>query len=158
MMTTLNIIGVICLCILLLGLTLYVAALCFLWAMEALDKADALRRARSFKKGVFLLPLIALIAGCSTPVPKTAVAFEMGGQKFNYVNPKQAVVSNLVFEVQGTNGIVLKASIGSISSVNDPAVVDKAYAGQALVIKETFNGVNTFLQNAAALGAKTAAP
>ena len=93
-----------------------------------------------------LLPILALcLIGCSA-VPRTTFTATIGGQKFAYSNPKQAVASNIVCEVT-TNGVA-RMSIGSISSMNDPAVVDKSYAGQALVTKEFFTGFNTVLQSA----------
>jgi hypothetical protein len=106
---------------------------------------------------VLALAAMLAVTGCGlTPVPRTTFTATIGGQKFSYSNPKQATATNIVCEIS-TNGTA-RMSIGAISSVNDPAVVDKSYAGQALVTKEFFTGVNTMLQSAAALGAKTVVP
>jgi len=103
------------------------------------------------------LGLAVIFAGCGlTPVPRTTFKASIGGQEFAYSNPKQAIASNIVFEVVSTNGAKASMTIGSLSSVNDPAVVDKSYAGQAAVINALGTQFNNALQTGAALAGSAA--
>ena len=72
-------------------------------------------------------------------MPTTTIAIKFAGQSFEVTEPKQFALSNLVCEVR-SNGTAA-VTIGSVSAVNDPAVVDKSYAGQALVIRTTGEAV-----------------
>src|SRR5689334_17826762 len=98
------------------------------------------------------------LLGCINPVPRTTFRAVIGGQEFRYSNPKQATATNIVFKVVSTNGTEASMSIGALTSINDPAIVDKSYAGQALVLKTTFDGANQLINTAAAVAGKAAIP
>lgn len=110
-----------------------------------------------------VLGLAALAAGCSimNPVPQTKFRATIGGQQFSYSNPKQACATNIVMSVS-TNGTATM-TIGAITSVNDPVVVDKSYAGAAMLVNavgaQIQSNLNTAAQNAGtAAGAALKAP
>lgn len=72
-----------------------------------------------------------LLTGC-TGVPQTTVRFTIGNTQFKGTFPKQFTATNLVALVN-TNGVA-SFTVGSISAVNDPVVIDKAAAGQVAQI------------------------
>jgi len=104
-----------------------------------------------------LLLLIPLFAGCTmfAPVPKTTISGVVGGQKFSLTNPKNTSISNLLVEVF-TNGNA-RLSIGALSSTNDVGVIDKSFAGQALVIQKLSDAAHQALMDGAAIAGKGAA-
>lgn len=81
----------------------------------------------------------ALLTGCSGIVPSTKLSATVAGQKFTLTNPKNTSISGVICEVE-TNGTA-RLSISSLSSTNDSQVIDKSYAGQALVVKTVSDGV-----------------
>lgn len=93
---------------------------------------------------------VAVLAGCAMPVPSTRMVVKIGGTKFEWRCPKQFVGTNIVAEVS-TNGVA-RFAIGSVASINEPAVVKSSYAGQALVI-EKIDGLVQHSAEAAAKGA-----
>lgn len=105
-------------------------------------------------KTFIILGFVAALSGCGLlkPVPTTKISGEFNGHKWSYTNPKQACVTNLSIIVN-TNGEA-KFEIGSISSVNDPQVIDKAYAGQAAVINQLSAATHQAITDAIAAAKK----
>ena len=103
------------------------------------------------KKSILLsLISLSLFAGCSA-VPQSKIKFVIGNTKFDGYFPKQFVATNIVARVN-TNGIA-EFTVGYMESKNDPAVIDKAAAGQVAVINATSalisNGIQAGIQAAA---------
>lgn len=84
-----------------------------------------------------LIFFIFLFAGCSVfgpPVPTTSLSMTINGKTAKWSCPKQFDAQNIRFSVS-TNG-VCTLTVESVVSRNDPMVVDKAYAGQILLVKQ----------------------
>ena len=84
---------------------------------------------------VLLLPLI--LAGCTgVPANRISVNFKSGAVEITA--PKNTIVEGLTF-ARDTNATIT-VQIQRWQSTNDPAVISKAAAGQAQIIRE-WNGV-----------------
>jgi hypothetical protein len=90
------------------------------------------------------------VSGCSIlkpPVPTTKFDASIAGQRFTWSNPKNTCLTNIRMEVT-TNGTA-RLSIGSLSSVNDPATVSNAYSGEAMLVHEMGTQLNQAVQTGA---------
>ena len=92
------------------------------------------------KKILLLLPLVSLV-GCG--VPRTNLNASIGNTKFQWGCPKQFVATNIVALVN-SNGTA-SLTIGYVESKNDPAVIDKATAGDVARINALSSLVNSGL-------------
>lgn len=104
---------------------------------------------------------IAILCGCTSPVPSNHFKGAIGGVPFEFDTKKQTTAENIEFVVVSagafsTNYSTLK--IGKLSGQNDPQVISKSYAGQAAVTKEFFNGINEFASKVVEGGVKGASP
>ena len=107
--------------------------------------------------------LAAIPLSCMNPVPRNHFQGSVGGVPFTIDTRKQTALTNLEFVVMNmtTNSTNFsKLSIGSVTGVNDPVVIEKSYAGAAALtdahtrlVKE----LGTTLGAAAGTAAKTAA-
>jgi hypothetical protein len=73
---------------------------------------------------------------------------QIGKQTASWSCPKQFTATNIMFKVN-TNGVAT-LSVGSVSSQNDPMVVDKSYAGQILLVKQWGDSAQQLIQTGAA--------
>jgi hypothetical protein len=105
-----------------------------------------------------------LLCGCSmlqAPVPTTKFSAKFAGQTFEWENPKNTSMTNILMEVS-TNGTA-RLSIGAVTSANDAGVISNSYLGQAMVLHEAGVQMNQAFQNGAAaagavIGAAAKAP
>jgi len=100
--------------------------------------------------GILLALLLVVLAGCTvlSPVPTTKFKAKVAGQSFEWSNPKNTSMTNIVVEV-GTNGTA-RLSIGLVTSVNDPLVVSNAFSGEAALLHEVGAQLNQAFANGAA--------
>lgn len=104
--------------------------------------------AQSVLIGLTAAALSGCCAGCSsTPVPTTKLKATVSGQECQIENPKNTVISNLVFEVSTNH--TARLSIGSLSSVNDPQTISNAYNGAADLANAVGAQINQGVQNGA---------
>lgn len=102
-----------------------------------------------------LLCLALLATGCKTnPVPANTISIVTPRGKYNIGTPKNNNIEGFDASVD-TNGTV-SVKFDKWTSTNDPQVVDKAYAGQALVLKTSFDGLNQTLSKLVEGGVKGA--
>lgn len=101
--------------------------------------------------------------GCMNPVPSNHFSGNVGGVPFVIDTKKQTALTNLEFVVMSvtTNSTNFsKLSIGSVTGLNDPVVIDKSYAGAAALVDANSRFVKelgTTFGAAAGTAAKTAA-
>lgn len=100
---------------------------------------------------------VVFVSGCTSPVPSNKFSGTIGGVPFVFQGHKQTSVEDVTLEITSiskrggdadsfatcvTN--YSRLHIGKLSSVNDPQVISKSYAGQAAVTREFFDGMNAF--------------
>ena len=106
---------------------------------------------------LFFTAALALLAGCKSPVPGTHISGSIGGKPFEFNSPKQMAMEGFsLAHTAGTNTFTL--TINKMKSENDPAVIDKAFAGQAAVAQTYFNGINELASKLAEGAAKGISP
>lgn len=98
-------------------------------------------------------------AGCSVfgpAVPTSEFTAQLGpAQSVKWSNPKNFVTTNLAISF-GSNGQAT-VSIGFASSMNDAAIVNAGYGGQAALVKQWGDTAMQLMQAGAAAAAKGAA-
>lgn len=113
---------------------------------------------------------VVIFSGCQSPVPGTHFSGALGGVPFVFDGHKQTSAEDVTLEVvsvasrpsvfegvaPGFTTNYSRLHIGKLSSVNDPEVVGKSYAGQALVTKQFFDGMNQFASKLVEGGVKGA--
>lgn len=105
-------------------------------------------------KYFWAIALAACLCGCSVfgpATPTTTLTMQIGKQKASWTCPKQFTATNIVFKVETNGSATLQ--VDAVSSLNDPAVVDKSYAGQALIVKQWGDTATQLIQ----VGAQVAA-
>ena len=88
-------------------------------------------------KLLFSALIVCILAGCQSPVPSNHFQGTIGGVPFSFDTRKQTGATNIDFTVVSVSPTTTNFSrlhIGSIFGVNDPAVVDKSYAGAAALL------------------------
>lgn len=90
---------------------------------------------------ISLAALITFATGCMhNPVPANKIDIKTPRGSYQIATPKNVAIEKFKASVD-TNGTV-EVAFDSWTSTNDPQVVDKSYAGQALVMKTAFEGAN----------------
>lgn len=108
------------------------------------------------KRLLWLIPILALaVSGCTLftpPVPQSAFTAQLGaGKQVTWTNPKNFVTTNLTVTMD-TNGQAT-VSVGFASSLNDAAIVNAGYNGQAAYL----DAITRLFQAGIAAGAQGAA-
>lgn len=88
-------------------------------------------------KKIFTIAAALVMCGCSVfgpATPTTTLKVQVGGQNFTWESPKQVEAEGLEFIVSTNGGAAIRVS--KVSSVNDPLVIDKSYAGQIMLVKQ----------------------
>ena len=109
------------------------------------------------KKSLLAITIsIILLTGCVSKLPSTRISGLLGGAPFEMEYQKQTTIEGLMVQHNTLSNGTFILNIQKLSSVNDPQVIDKAYAGQAAVMKTALEGASEMFSKIAEGAAKGA--